>query len=113
MRRGGGSAAREKPADQAPAAPAAREPLSGRELRAAEGTRCEETHRQGLDPLSDDTGTGGIWGMSGESLSFNSWYALAEHRPRGGSNRLRKAVYEASFRQRRPPSVLSAMPPAP
>ena len=59
MRRGG-SAAREKPADQAPAAPAAREPLSGRELRAAEGTRYEKTHRQGLNSVPDDTATSGI-----------------------------------------------------
>ncbi|MEK1942330.1 MAG: hypothetical protein AAAB16_18325, partial [Pseudomonas sp.] len=27
--------------------------------------------------------------------SFNPWHALPEHRPLGGINRLRKAVYEA------------------
>jgi hypothetical protein len=31
-----------------------------------------------------------------ESMSFNPWHALAEHRPMGGINRLRQAVYPAS-----------------
>jgi hypothetical protein len=35
-----------------------------------------------------------------ERLSFNPWHALAEHRPMGGINRLRRAVYEASFKRR-------------
>lgn len=35
-----------------------------------------------------------------ESMSFNPWHALAEHRPMGGINRLRKAVYKASFNHR-------------
>lgn len=30
-----------------------------------------------------------------DNLSFNPWHGLAEHRPIGGINRLRKAVYEA------------------
>jgi hypothetical protein len=30
-----------------------------------------------------------------ENLSFTPWHALVEHRPVGGVNRLRKAVYEA------------------
>ncbi|MBM7062003.1 catalase family protein [Pseudomonas sp. UL073] len=30
-----------------------------------------------------------------DDLSFNPWHALPEHRPIGGINRLRKAVYEA------------------
>lgn len=30
-----------------------------------------------------------------DNLSFNPWHALQEHRPIGGINRLRKAVYEA------------------
>ncbi|MEX6504664.1 catalase family protein [Pseudomonas zhanjiangensis] len=30
-----------------------------------------------------------------EELSFNPWHALPEHRPIGGINRLRKAVYQA------------------
>lgn len=30
-----------------------------------------------------------------DNLSYNPWHALAEHRPIGGINRLRKAVYEA------------------
>jgi hypothetical protein len=36
-----------------------------------------------------------------ESLSFNPWHALAEHRPIGGMNRLRRLVYLASVQQRR------------
>ncbi|WPD22444.1 MAG: catalase family protein [Candidatus Electrothrix scaldis] len=35
-----------------------------------------------------------------EAMSFNPWHALKEHRPLGGINRLRKAVYEASFTER-------------
>jgi len=35
-----------------------------------------------------------------EALSFNPWHALAEHRPIGGMNRLRKAVYHASVDKR-------------
>ncbi|MCY1223031.1 hypothetical protein D9M72_351400 [compost metagenome] len=29
-----------------------------------------------------------------DNLSFNPWHSLPEHRPIGGINRLRKAVYE-------------------
>jgi hypothetical protein len=35
-----------------------------------------------------------------ESMSFNPWHALAEHRPMGGMNRLRKVVYQASIEKR-------------
>lgn len=35
-----------------------------------------------------------------ESMSFNPWHALAEHRPMGGMNRLRKVVYSASLAKR-------------
>jgi hypothetical protein len=35
-----------------------------------------------------------------DSMSFSPWHALAEHRPLGGINRLRKAVYKASFNHR-------------
>ena len=35
-----------------------------------------------------------------ERLAFNPWHALPEHRPMGGLNRLRKAVYEASSTRR-------------
>ena len=35
-----------------------------------------------------------------EALSFNPWHALAEHRPIGGMNRLRRAVYQASVNKR-------------
>jgi hypothetical protein len=35
-----------------------------------------------------------------EAMSFNPWQALAEHRPMGGMNRLRKVVYQASIAKR-------------
>ncbi len=35
-----------------------------------------------------------------EAMSFNPWHALAEHRPMGGMNRLRKMVYAASVNER-------------
>lgn len=35
-----------------------------------------------------------------ESMSFNPWHALAEHRPMGGMNRLRGVVYQASVARR-------------
>ena len=35
-----------------------------------------------------------------EAMSFNPWHALAEHRPMGGMNRLRKFVYKASLAKR-------------
>ena len=41
-----------------------------------------------------------------EGLSFSPWNGIAEHRPLGGINRLRRAVYEASSRYRH-----QAMPP--
>jgi hypothetical protein len=39
----------------------------------------------------------------GEGLAFNPWHCLAEHRPLGGINRVRRAVYQAlaEFRQSR------------
>ena len=36
----------------------------------------------------------------GENLSFTPWHALPEHRPLGGINRARKAIYRAISRQR-------------
>jgi hypothetical protein len=36
----------------------------------------------------------------GERLVFTPWHALEEHRPLGGINRVRKAVYLASSRLR-------------
>jgi hypothetical protein len=35
-----------------------------------------------------------------ERMSFNPWHALAEHRPIGGMNRLRRVVYAASVQKR-------------
>lgn len=43
------------------------------------------------DPLFDEC----------DSASFHPWHALAEHRPMGGMNRLRKMVYDASVKNRR------------
>lgn len=39
--------------------------------------------------------------LFGENLSFNPWRCLPEHRPLGGLNRMRLAVYLASFQARR------------
>jgi catalase len=49
--------------------------------------------RQTVDPLGD-------LAIKCEKMSFNPWHALAEHRPLGGINRLRLAVYQASFTAR-------------
>lgn len=38
-----------------------------------------------------------------ESLTFTPWHGIVEHRPLGGINRLRLAVYEASTRFRHMP----------
>jgi catalase len=35
-----------------------------------------------------------------ETMSFSPWHALAEHRPMGGMNRLRRVVYAASVAKR-------------
>ena len=48
---------------------------------------------QPVDPSSDVS-------AECESRSFNPWHALAEHRPIGGINRLRRVVYEASVAKR-------------
>lgn len=39
----------------------------------------------------------------GENLSFNPWHCVAEHKPLGGVNRIRRVVYEAisAFRHAR------------
>jgi hypothetical protein len=52
---------------------------------------------------SDDLATGC------ETMSFNPWHALAEHRPMGRMNRLRKVVYQASIANRAEHSL--AQPP--
>jgi hypothetical protein len=33
----------------------------------------------------------------GDNLSFNSWHCIAEHRPLGNFNRVRKIIYEAMY----------------
>lgn len=48
----------------------------------------------------------------GESLSFSPWHCLAAHRPLGGINRARKAVYEAMAANRQP-SVSQKVSPYP
>jgi hypothetical protein len=40
-----------------------------------------------------------------ERLSFTPWHALADHRPLGGLNRLRRVAYEASLQRRREAAV--------
>jgi len=42
----------------------------------------------------------------GEDLSFDPWHALAEHRPLGGINRARRAVYAASLHLRQGATVV-------
>jgi len=41
-----------------------------------------------------------------ETMAFSPWNALAEHRPMGGINRLRQAVYLASQAKRAAKSLL-------
>ena len=67
----GGSGARWWLADRAPAALAAREPPPGGELRPAEGTRCEKTHRQGPDPVPDAVEAGAIRGLSAQTIGID------------------------------------------
>jgi hypothetical protein len=45
-----------------------------------------------------------------EAMSFNPWHALAEHRPMGGMNRLRKLVYLASVEKRGGVAATAAVP---
>ena len=45
-----------------------------------------------------------------ESLTFTPWHGIAEHRPIGGINRLRLAVYEASTEFRHKPEAVPAEP---
>jgi prostaglandin-endoperoxide synthase 2 len=55
----------------------------------------------------------------GEALSFTPWHAIEEHRPLGGINRVRRAVYEAisiyrhqfNNAPRAEPASLPSMPP--
>jgi hypothetical protein len=49
--------------------------------------------RQTVDP-------DGEFAAQCERMSFNPWHALAEHRPMGGMNRLRRVVYAASVGKR-------------
>ncbi len=44
---------------------------------------------------------------TGDSLFFNVWNSLVEHRPLGGINRARRAAYEVSANWRRFPSIVS------
>lgn len=43
-----------------------------------------------------------------ERMSFNPWHALAEHRPIGGMNRLRRVVYAASVAKRAGSELLAS-----
>ena len=61
--------------------------------------KAGELKAQGLDVLSLSAGEPDFdtpaQNLQCDNLSFNPWHALPEHRPIGGINRLRKAVYEA------------------
>ena len=47
-----------------------------------------------------DVSSTGDFAAKCESLSFSPWHALAEHRPLGGMNRLRRVAYAASIGKR-------------
>jgi hypothetical protein len=49
-----------------------------------------------------DSPEGRVLAEECEAMSFSPWNALAEHRPMGGINRLRRAVYLASLTKRLP-----------
>ena len=52
-------------------------------------------------PAQDvDSSAGRALAEEGETMSFSPWNALAEHRPMGGINRMRQAVYVASQKER-------------
>jgi hypothetical protein len=40
-----------------------------------------------------------------EALAFSPWHGISDHRPLGGINRLRRAVYEASALYRQAPEA--------
>lgn len=44
-----------------------------------------------------------------ESLFFTPWHGVVEHRPLGGINRLRRAVYDASVKFRQPRRSIAAV----
>jgi Catalase len=48
----------------------------------------------------------------GESLAFNVWHALPEHRPLGAVNRMRKVVYERISRVRNEMNSIESKEPA-
>lgn len=47
----------------------------------------------------------------GDSLSFNSWHSLPEHRPLGGFNRVRKRIYETLSKYRHDKNELPVFEP--
>lgn len=54
-----------------------------------------------IDPVDLTSPEAIAFRESVENMSFNPWHALEAHRPLGGINRLRKAVYQASTHARR------------
>jgi hypothetical protein len=48
----------------------------------------------------------------GEALSFTPWHSLPEHRPLGGINRTRRAVYRAISKQRHELNSVPRVEPA-
>ncbi|TNV75107.1 hypothetical protein FGO68_gene14639 [Halteria grandinella] len=54
-----------------------------------------------IDPVDLNSEEMIAFRKSVEHMAFNPWHSLEAHRPLGGINRLRKAVYQASTRIRR------------
>ncbi len=54
-----------------------------------------------IDPVDLTTDEAVAFQKSVEAMSFNPWHSLEAHRPIGGLNRLRKALYQSNARLRR------------
>jgi hypothetical protein len=54
-----------------------------------------------IDPADITTDEAVAFQESVEAMSFNPWHSLEAHRPIGGLNRLRKALYQSNARLRR------------
>jgi hypothetical protein len=54
-----------------------------------------------IDPVDLATDEAVAFRQSVEAMSFNPWHSLEAHRPIGGLNRLRKAIYQSNARMRR------------
>ncbi len=54
-----------------------------------------------IEPVDLTTKEAIAFQQSVEAMSFNPWHSLEAHRPIGGLNRLRKAIYQSNARMRR------------